>query len=611
MRIHLLWSIGLSLLIGVGCDGASNPDATSGGGDGGSGNGGGGNGSGGSGGTSDDHDPPTAIFALAPPAYWYVDAVPLSAVVAGDDVTHYRYAIDDGAFSDEQPVAAPISIPSVAAGKRTLKILGRDAVGNWQVTPTQASFHMATTGPESTACKLVADGGTCDFILTTSSGFYATPKHFYDANGDGTPDYEKLLDIKPGSKVCLQAGAYDTLNIRGFEGSPEAPVTLVNCGGRVDFAHSHANAALGVLESRYVRIVGVGDAAEPYGITVATSGNQGANGLEITDGSSDVEVAFVEVKSAAYAGIVARTNVSCKWHRASFVQENTFLHHNHVHDTGGEGFYIGGSHWGAPELVESGNAQCGVNAGNGTIVCENDCKFEPELHGVRIYANRVESTAADGIQVGSAWSDRDGTVDYDTEVYDNVVIAGATGDSPYNSGALDINPGTSGRVYRNFVRGTDAYAGLFIAGPGNIDVYNNVIITATDVGLVIQDNDAGAKNGPFRILNNTIVNDGPHGIYMYHTHSQGNLCHNNLLLRAAEAIHLLNASVDWKASSNVTTGSLESHFVNAGEDDYHLLSTSSAVDAGTDVSSLGLTTDFDKLPRKVGPYDVGAFEYRP
>ncbi|MDI3286790.1 hypothetical protein [Polyangium sp. 15x6] len=130
MRMHLLWSIGLALLIGVGCDGAPNPDATSGGGDGGSGNGGGGNGSGGSGGTSDDHEPPIAIFAPAPPAYWYVDAVPLSAGVAGDDVTHYRYAIDDGDFSDEQPVAAPISIPSVAAGKRTLKIIGRDAAGN-------------------------------------------------------------------------------------------------------------------------------------------------------------------------------------------------------------------------------------------------------------------------------------------------------------------------------------------------------------------------------------------------------------------------------------------------------------------------------------------------
>ncbi len=304
--------------------------------------------------------------------------------------------------------------------------------------------------------------------------------------------------------------------------------------------------------------------------------------------------------------------MSCDWHRDSFVQENTFFHHNYVHDTAGEGLYIGGSHWLALQAVTSGAAQCGANAGNGTLKCGSDCRFEPELHGVRVYANRVQKTGADGVQVGSAYTDADGKVDWDTEIYDNNIISAATGDSPYNSGGLDINPGTSGRVFRNFVKDTKAYAGLFLASSGNIDVFDNVVITATSVGMAIQDNDAGAKNGPFRILNNTIVNNGDYAIYMYHEHSTGNLCKNNLLLGATKgAIRLNSPKVNWTESNDITTGSLASHFVNAAKDDYHLLATSSAVDAGAEVASYGVTTDFDKLPRKVGAVDVGAFEYRP
>ncbi len=227
---YLCGGVGVVVLAVLGCGGGSSDPGTSGDGHGGSGSSsgattgdpatGGGSATGGAGGQVGNPDAPTAIFAPEPPTYWYVDAVPLTIGVAGAGVTHYRYAIDDAEWSAEQPIATPLSIPALAPGKRTLKIIGRNAANKWQELPTQASFHMATTGDEPTACKLVKDGGTCDFLLTAPGGFYATSKHFYDANKDGVPDYEKLLDIKPGSRVCLQAGAYDTLNLRGFEGAP-------------------------------------------------------------------------------------------------------------------------------------------------------------------------------------------------------------------------------------------------------------------------------------------------------------------------------------------------------------------------------------------------------
>lgn len=51
-------------------------------------------------------------------------------------------------------------------------------------------------------------------------------------------------------------------------------------------------------------------------------------------------------------------------------------------------------------------------------------------------------------------------------------------------------------------------------------------------------------------------------------------------------------------------------FVNAGTNDYHLLSTSDAIDAGTDLTSDGITVDFDGVDRPQGAaYDIGPYEF--
>ena len=54
-----------------------------------------------------------------------------SLVVGGDNVDHYRYRRDAGAWSSEQAVASPILLNGLATGSHTVSVLGRSRQGNY------------------------------------------------------------------------------------------------------------------------------------------------------------------------------------------------------------------------------------------------------------------------------------------------------------------------------------------------------------------------------------------------------------------------------------------------------------------------------------------------
>jgi hypothetical protein len=553
-----------------------------------------------------------AELVPTPPAYWVVESAAATVNVGGSGVTAYRFSFDGAPMSDEIPIATRLSLANAQPGLRTVSVIGRNAEGDWQTAATTASFHMASGPSEPTACTLRAAGGTCDLIVDGAKAYYATSTTFLDTNNDGRPDYETVFDPTPGARICIRAGAHDQMAFRGFEGSSAAPLTFINCGGVATFTHSTSNAALGFIGSRYFRVVGTGAVATTRGIVITTSGNSDANGVEVSQGSSDFELAYLEISAAAYAGIVARTNVSCELHRATFAQSNTFIHHNVVHDTKGEGLYVGGSHWNEADLVAATPSRCGAA---GTLMCNGTCVFEPELHGVRIYENRTDRTGAEGLQISSAFGDIDDSdrrIDWDTEIHDNVVSNADQVVGVYNSAGMAFEAGTTGRFYRNRVEGTaptGAYGSMFIMGPGHIAVFNNVIVGGTEVGLVIQDNNAGAKNGPFTIVNNTIVATGMQGIYMFHAHSVGNVAYNNIVLGAATPMRLNSASIDWTQSNNIIQGSLSAMFVSAASGNYHLAVGSPAIGAGVNTSRYGVTSDIEGTSHLDGAYDVGAYAH--
>ena len=96
-----------------------------------------------------------------------------------------------------------------------------------------------------------------------------------------------------------------------------------------------------------------------------------------------------------------------------------------MHDTPGEGMYIGTSHF---YKDESGNSVCSAG----------ETWPQPELKGVHIHNNRIEDTGRDGIQVGSAVED--------VAVHHNSIKRFAYKQDYGDANAIGMNPGSMGKI---------------------------------------------------------------------------------------------------------------------------------------------------------------------
>ena len=77
-----------------------------------------------------------------------------SVHVSGDEVTHYLYRLDSGQYSQSFSVNTTIHLSDLDDGSHKLEVKGRDAAGNWQTNPTNASWTTDTTPPSPKQLKL-------------------------------------------------------------------------------------------------------------------------------------------------------------------------------------------------------------------------------------------------------------------------------------------------------------------------------------------------------------------------------------------------------------------------------------------------------------------------
>lgn len=182
---------------------------------------------------------------------------------------------------------------------------------------------------------------------------------------------------------------------------------------------------------------------------------------------------------------------------------------------------------------------------------------------------------------------------------------------------LIINCTDTTRQWRGPMQGMAGFDGYF----ENWTIENNIIITDHWHGITL----LGALN--CRIINNTVVdpyditpidpfdpqstsNSGPAWIKIA-AHKNSNPSLNNTIRNNLTAdiqndlgIGIVDSNIIIGASSNYN-----SHFVNYLTFDYHLLSSSTAVDAGS--NNLAPLNDFENNPRPSGlGIDVGAYEYQ-
>ena len=428
--------------------------------------------------------------------------------------------------------------------------------------------EVVKSSPDTTSTPIVVKNpvAACTYTITPAAWEF-----------DGTA-------VAPGSVLCIPAGSRTALLLKNLKGTADKPIIIINKGGAVIFnASLSAGYTFKTTNCQYFKIMGNGAAGIKYGFVI-----KGGNiGLTMDDLSSDFEIQNVEVSNSGFAGIMAKTDPTCDvaTQRGNFTMKNVFFHDNYVHQTGGEGFYIGNSFY-----AEGVSASCGIVLPHAVI-------------NVKVYNNLTDSTGAEGIQVGSAISG--------CEIYNNSVKSpGVTPFANDQNNGIQIGEGTGGKCYNNLVSGAPGN-GIIVLGLGDNLVFNNIILNSGDNGIFA---DSRYTPGPnFQFINNTVITTVNNGIKLDSELIPMNTVINNVLVNTG-------GTAIFKNSNNVKLTSANNYinkdvatcgFIDFNNGDFHLQSLSPLIDAGADVSPLGISFDFYHNTRPSGSaFDIGATEYQ-
>lgn len=317
-------------------------------------------------------------------------------------------------------------------------------------------------------------------------------------------------------------------------------------------------------------------------------------GITVGALSSDCELDHIEVGAAGFAGIMAKTDPNCDsttW-RGNFTMYNVKIHDNYIHDTGGEGLYVGNSFYG----------------GGMTVSCngENKVVFPHNIYGLEIYNNRLERTGCEGIQYSCA---------PDAQVHDNFVQT--SGQSPfanYQDNGVQIGGGAGGDFYNNVIINSPGMGLIVVGHYGNNRIFNNVINGAGADGLFCDDR-PGTVAGTFvQISNNTINNTNRDAIRLY-DEVNVNTVVNNVMTnygrnQVGRPITLMQGATVTQAGNYTPVSASAAGYTDIPNNDFRPTATSPLVRAGVDASPWGVTFDLFNRPRPVGSrYTIGAYEY--
>jgi hypothetical protein len=438
-----------------------------------------------------------------------------------------------------------------------------------------------------------AQNCNCDHTITTSQ-----------VSVDGN-----TLHVQPGDTVCIQAGNREYLYLKNFNGDSVHSVVIINNGGEVIVQNDHHNYGIKTAYSSYFKLTGTGVDTIQYGIKILQT-MINCNGISFDDKSTNFEVDHLEIANTGFAGIMSKTDPKCdlSTNFGNFTQYDVIIHDNYIHNTGGEGMYIGHSSYSG--FLTTCNGQ-------------PDTIYPHQIKGLRIYDNIIENTQYDGIQIGCA--------DDDCEIYGNKVVNyGLNGNNLHITG-IQLGGGTTGKCYNNFIAGGKG-SGIMVFGTGNIIVSNNII---HDAGLnyfpadptkrvhgIFVDDRTTVPGRYFNLINNTIVNVKTDGIRFSSLLSANNLILNNIIIHPGSLGSYSNSAQSYintatgtsiiKAHNFTEPNMHNVHFLDTLNDNFRLKSDSPVKDMGGDASPYGIDFDYDSVMRPYyGTYDIGAYEQHP
>lgn len=214
------------------------------------------------------------------------------------------------------------------------------------------------------------------------------------------------LAVSPGDTICLEPGRRLHQYFQGIHGTAIAPIVVTNCpGGRVLIGKTH-HYALFFDSSSYIHVTGSGDPSHTHGIHI--DGTAKGSGVSVTGLSHHMEFDHLEISGTNFAGFLVKQDYSGKPPDPVPTFVGLSIHHNHIHDVGGEGMYIGETM--SPGMVFS---------------------------EVEIFHNLLVRTGWDGIQTSNM---------HGVRVHHNVVISSGTFDTLYQANAIQV--GNNVRDYR-------------------------------------------------------------------------------------------------------------------------------------------------------------------
>jgi MYXO-CTERM domain-containing protein len=397
------------------------------------------------------------------------------------------------------------------------------------------------------------------------------------------------LGVAPGDSVCVRGGAREFLRLYEFTGAPEQWITVRNCEGVVEIDNDDRGYGLTMDGSRYVHITGTGDTDFDYGFRVRAAKDgpdYSASGVAVGGLSSDYELDHFEVYETGFAGFSLKTESTCDGsaNLGNFIQYDTRLHHNWIHDTRGEGIYFGSTGYGGREF------QCD---GQPVVL------YPHEHHGVQIHHNLIENTGWDGMQVGVS--------PVDCRVWANYIHDVGLEGELYQQQGMQIGGGSQCEIWGNRLeRGPTN--GIFILQAASTYVHDNLVVDFGESGIYSNSND-DFDGSSYVFVHNTVLRSTGWGIAIFGANLAGNLAWNNLVLESGNGNIAPGGDVDWDDQNNIVDISVaEAGFVDAAAGDFHLLETSVAVGAGRAAGEWS-TQDIESVPRDPATPDVGAYEY--
>jgi len=246
----------------------------------------------------------------------------------------------------------------------------------------------------------------------------------------------------------------------------------------------------------------------------------------------------------------------------------------------------------------------GFDISNGAYTCT-------EVVGImlgtfdRAIGNKIHDLPAECSSQGAAaiGTHANGYTDHDNEasfnVIDNIKVASTCTDHNHAQGIYFAVP--NGKAFNNIVSNVTANCFTSWHSATNLVISGNTIMNCGGAGVSIgADGTTGANANSF--VTDNISRNSPYGFAENGTVS-GTRFNNNVIYADTTNFKLINGT----QSGTVTADPQNVNYTgNAITGDYHLQSTSPAIDAGT---SLGApTTDIDGVLRN-STWDIGAYEF--